>query len=342
MTDSNLFSQAVSSDEDLVGQVAAGSHEALQALHQRYAPLVFYVACKSLDRPAAEEITQEVFLALWTRAISFDPVRGPLKPWLLQIAHHRIVNELRARSRRPQGSVDVAQGVEELLAHDPGPDEAVWREYQRSALQTALQALPLAQRQALSMAFFNELSHEEVARLLQVPLGTVKTRIRSGLQKLNVQFATWVAVGLLLITTTSAIYLRRTSSREQRALQMLTSSRVQTLRLVPPGLNGDPEQTIHATYRVELGQSTVVLTLSHFPTGSEGSHYEIWTLQNGTWMDLGRVEPGASGHAMRIIEAPPLAALPESLRITLERDGSRATSPGDIVVAWTRPPPGKP
>ncbi|HZU53729.1 MAG TPA: sigma-70 family RNA polymerase sigma factor, partial [Holophagaceae bacterium] len=269
------------SDETLAAQVAAGSHEALQALHQRYAPLVFHVACKSLDRPAAEEITQDVFLALWTRAASFDAARGPLKPWLLRIAHHRIVNELRTRSRRPQGSLDAGQSVEELLAHDTGPDEAVWREYQRSALQQALHALPADQRQALSLAFFDELSHEEVARSLQVPLGTAKTRIRSGLQKLGTRLSMLVAVGLLLATASSTVYLRRLRNRERRALHMLTSSHAQILRLLAPGFAGDPEQAMHAAYRGEPGVATAVLTLAHFPAAPAGRHYEVWAAVDG-------------------------------------------------------------
>lgn len=325
------------SDEMLAAQVAGGSHEALQALHQRYAPLVFHVACKSLDRPAAEEITQDVFLALWTRAASFDAARGALKPWLLQIAHHRIVNELRSRSRRPQGSVDAGQSVEELLAHDSGPDEAVWREFQRSALDKALRALPQDQRQALSLAFFDELSHEEVARSLRVPLGTAKTRIRSGLQKLGTRLSTLVAVALLLITASSAIYLRRADSRDTRALAMLTSSRAQTLRLLAPGFTGDPEQAMHAAYRGEPGVPTAVLTLAHFSAAPKGRHYEVWVSVNGVWRDLGELAPDASGRAMRILEDPALATWPAALRITVEADGPKAETPGEVVVAWAPP-----
>ena len=334
MTDLRPLPPPAPSDELLAAQVARGDHEALQALHQRYAPLVFHVACKSLDRPAAEEITQDVFLALWNRAASFDPGRGALKPWLLQIAHHRIVNELRARSRRPQGSVDPEQSVEELLAHDKGPDEAVWREYQRSALQQALRALPRDQRQALSLAFFDELSHEEVARSLQVPLGTAKTRIRSGLQKLGTRLSMLVAVGLLAVATSSAVYLRRVNGREQRALQMLTSSRAQILRLVTPGFTGDAEQAMHAAYRGESGVSTAVLTLAHFPAAPEGRHYELWIAANGIWRDLGSVTPDASGRARRILEDPALATWPGALRITVEANGTTAKAPGETVVAW--------
>ncbi|HXC16974.1 MAG TPA: sigma-70 family RNA polymerase sigma factor, partial [Holophagaceae bacterium] len=216
-------------------------------------------------------------------------------------------------------------------------DEAVWREYQRSALQQALRALPQDQRQALSLAFFDELSHEEVARSLQVPLGTAKTRIRSGLQKLGTRLSTLVAAALLLVTALSTVYLRHLRAREQRALLMLTSSRAQTLRLFAPGFTGDPEQAMHAAYRGEPGVATAVLTLAHFPAAPTGRHYEVWMAANGVWRDLGSVTPDASGHAMRVLEDPMLATLPGALRITTEADGSKAEAPGETVVAWAPP-----
>lgn len=324
-------------DEQLAAQVAGGSAEALQALHQRYAPLVFHVACKSLDRAAAEEITQDVFTALWTRAATFDPERGALKAWLLQIAHHRIVNELRTRSRRPRAE-GGPERVDELLAHDAGPDEAVWREYQRAAIREAVQALPPAQRQALALAYFEDLSHEQVARSLQVPLGTVKTRIRAGLRALGGRLSGLVAVLLVAAVGGAALYLRRERGRDERALAMLTSSHAQTLRLVAPGFVGDAEQAMHAAYRGEPGVPTAVLTLAHFPAAPAGHHYELWTRVNGAWVKLGTLAPDASGHARRILEAPALATWPTALRVTLEPDDAQAPSPGGTVVAWSASP----
>lgn len=324
-------------DEQLAAQVAGGSAEALQTLHQRYAPLVFHVACKSLDRAAAEEITQDVFTALWTRASTFDPARGTLKAWLLQIAHHRIVNELRTRSRRPQAE-GGPERMDELLAHDAAPDEAVWREYQRAAIRDAVRALPQAQRQALSLAYFEDLSHEQVARTLQVPLGTAKTRIRAGLRSLGGRLAGIVAVLFLAAVGGSAIYLRREQGREQRALAMLTSSHAVTVRMVAPGFSGDPEQAMHAAYRGEPGVPTAVVTLAHFPTAPRGDHYELWALTASGWEKLGTLAPDGAGHARRIFESPELAAWPKALRVTLESDEANASSPGATVVAWSASP----
>src|SRR5438270_2591151 len=91
-------------DEELMGQLAAGRQEALGPLHGRYAPLIFGLAAQTLDRAAAEEIVQEVFLAVWRKAATFDPARGTFRAWVLRIAHLRVINELRRRGRRPQAA----------------------------------------------------------------------------------------------------------------------------------------------------------------------------------------------------------------------------------------------
>src|SRR5262245_49514993 len=89
------------SDEELMQHLAAGQQEALGSLYSRYARLIFHLAARRLDRPAAEDIVQEVFLAVWRRADTFDPGKGAFRPWVLQIAHYRILNAVRQRSRQP-------------------------------------------------------------------------------------------------------------------------------------------------------------------------------------------------------------------------------------------------
>ena len=83
------------SDEELMSQLAAGRQDALGPLHGRYASLVFNLAAQSIDRATAEEIVQDVFVAVWRKAGSFDPARGSFRAWVLRIAHHRVLNELR-------------------------------------------------------------------------------------------------------------------------------------------------------------------------------------------------------------------------------------------------------
>ena len=176
-------------DEALMHEVTSGRQEALETLHHRYAPRVFGFTAQILDRTTAEEIVQEVFFAVWRKAGTFDPTRGRFRPWVFQIAHHRIVNELRRRGRRPQlvdGPVDL--GMPDLPDPAPDPDEIVAGKEQRATVLAAVEALPPAQRRAVGLAFFEDRTHEEVATELHLPLGTVKTRIRAGLQRLRAGF----------------------------------------------------------------------------------------------------------------------------------------------------------
>ena len=92
------------SDEELMGQLAAGRPEALGPLHGRYATLVFNLAARTLDRATADEVVQDVFVAVWRKAGTFDPARGSFRAWMLQIAHFRVINELRRRGRRPRAT----------------------------------------------------------------------------------------------------------------------------------------------------------------------------------------------------------------------------------------------
>ena len=173
-------------DEELVRQLAAGRQAALGPLYGRYAPLLFAIATKKLDRGTAEEVIQDVLVAVWRHAASFDPAQGSVRPWMLQIGRRRVSNELRRRWARPLERPDPAGDVlAQLLDPELGPAERVARDERRAAVRTAMATLPLPQRQALALAFFEDLTHEQVAAALNVPLGTVKSRIRDGLQKLR-------------------------------------------------------------------------------------------------------------------------------------------------------------
>jgi RNA polymerase sigma-70 factor (ECF subfamily) len=180
------YAMTDSSDRELVGLVAGGDQEAVALLYQRYATPAFSLALRVVgDRESAEEIVQEAFLRIWNHAGSFDPQRGRFASWLLSIIHNLAVNELRRRRSRPQ----AAPGADELLLHlhdaEPGPEEVAWSADRRRAVRAALTQLPQAQRQAIELAFFRGLTQMEVAEVLGDPLGTVKTRIRLGLQKLG-------------------------------------------------------------------------------------------------------------------------------------------------------------
>jgi RNA polymerase sigma-70 factor, ECF subfamily len=186
-------------DEELMSELAAGRREALGPVHSRYASLVFGLAARSLDRATAEEISQEVFLTVWQKAGTFDPSRGTLRAWVSQITQTRVLNELRRRGRRPRAaSGSIGLGPENLPDSEPGPAEAVWHEHRRAAVRSAVDALPPPQRDALSLAFLEDLTHEQVAAFLKLPLGTTKSRIKSGLKALRGSLAKLVGAGLIL------------------------------------------------------------------------------------------------------------------------------------------------
>ena len=191
-----LSMDADTSDEELMRQLAAGRPEALGPLHARYASLIYGVAARSLDRAAAEEISQEVFLAVWRHAASFDPTRGTFRAWVSQITRSSVLNELRRRGRRPRATTQSDGSGGDHLP-DPGPDpaESAWREHRRAVVRAAVEALPPPQREALRLAFLEDLTHEQVAAFLKLPLGTTKSRIRSGLKALRGRLAPLVGGG---------------------------------------------------------------------------------------------------------------------------------------------------
>ena len=325
------------SDERLMAELVAGEQVALQVLHGRLAPLVFHMARRRLDAPAAEEVTQDVFLRVWQKAASFDPALGGFRSWILQITHRRVLNELRDRGRRPMLAGETEARLVDLSGHDSGPDEQAWAEYQKSAIQRALAALPREQGQALRLAFFQELSHEQVASFLAVPLGTAKGRIRLALEKLNAPLAALVAVlvAALGISTWRWNQHRSAWSRDERALAMLTGSHMQSLRLEPPAPAGEVEKGPHATYRAEPGGTAVVFTLANLPPLKAGETYRLWRLAGGTWKLLAEPSPDAQGRGRTLLELSD-QLWPQTLELTREnRESASAAPAGTQVLAWS-------
>jgi RNA polymerase sigma-70 factor (ECF subfamily) len=284
--------------------LARGSDEALVLLHRRYARAILGVASQTLDRATAEDIVQDVFLAVWRNASSFDPERGTVRAWVLQIAHFRVLNELRRRSRQPPIEPDVdGHLLAELPAREPDPANAVAAEHRRATLRAAMNELPPPQREALDLAFFDDRTHAEIAAELDLPLGTTKTRIRAGLEKLRgklgPQWAALVILGVLV-----ALGIRYQSEhvaleRYDRALSMVTASDSVNVRLAPaPGMPADT----HARYRGRPGAPIAVITFTKFPPAPAGETYQVWARYGSTWISLGMVEPDASGSARLIAE----------------------------------------
>jgi RNA polymerase sigma factor (sigma-70 family) len=326
-----------SSDDELMREVAGGSAEALGQLHRRFAPLILRISVQTLDRAAAEDLVQDVFLAVWRNAARFDPERGTVRSWILQIAHFRLLNELRRQTRQPPIVPDpdglLLSGIP---ANDPELAEAAWQQNRLAVLKSALDELPPPQREALGLAFLDDLTHEQVAVELGVPLGTAKTRIRSGLQRLRSTLGPqWAALAALCLLGALGIRYQSehaTMARYDRALSMVTASDSVNLRLA--AAPGTPDET-HARYRARPGVAIAVVTISKFPPPPAGQIYQTWARHGATWRSLGSVAPDPEGSGRLIAEDGALAALPDELRVTIEPRAGSVVPSGRIVVAWT-------
>lgn len=175
------------SDTELVSRVVGGDAGALEELYNRYSQPVFSMAYGILkEYAAAEDVTQEVFMALWSRAARFDPARGVFRHWFLHLAHNRVIDEVRRRRRAAVLSADKAPDDVELGLASSGntADEAIDAVLFGTA-RDALMGLPEEQRTVLVMAYLEGATQREIAQRTGTPLGTVKTRARLGLIKLR-------------------------------------------------------------------------------------------------------------------------------------------------------------
>src|SRR5690348_3379861 len=153
------------SDEELMLELARGHHEALGPLYGRYAGLVFHLGAQSLGRAVAEELVQEVFLTIWRGSAGFDPSQGAFRPWLLRLTHWKILNELRRRRRRPTiDQDDDDEPLERVQDEAPSPEDSAWRSEHETIVRAALADLPPKQREAIALAFLQDMTHEQVAR----------------------------------------------------------------------------------------------------------------------------------------------------------------------------------
>jgi RNA polymerase sigma-70 factor (ECF subfamily) len=178
-------SDNILTDEQLVELVARDESWALAELYDRYVRLVFSLAVKVLnDRSSAEEIVQEVFAKVWRGAGAFDADRGKFSSWLIGIAHHQCIDELRRRRVRPISESLADSPVTELTS-DNDPAQAAEQAFERGRIRRALAQIPAEQRVVIELAFFEGLTHREIAERSGDPLGTVKTRVRLGMQKLK-------------------------------------------------------------------------------------------------------------------------------------------------------------
>ena len=170
-----------SPDEDVAAAFSGGQPDALALVYERFGPLIYSIALRSLGaRSDAEDVTQQVFVSAWRSRASFDRGRGTLSGWLVTITRHKVADALRERQRDSRVLLQVAGGAAVTAAEAPSD-----RILDRIVLADELAQLPEAQRLAMVLSFYSDLTHEQIAQVLGLPLGTVKSHIRRGLQRLR-------------------------------------------------------------------------------------------------------------------------------------------------------------
>ncbi len=183
------FPGSAAADHAALERMARGDHEALAELYDRHGRLVFSLALRILrDQSDAEDIVQDVFSQAWRQAARYESSRGNVIAWLLNLTRSRAIDRLRGRRARP----DTAAGdpaTLELPDRSQPVDEQIALSTEAARIRAAVDELSVLQRVAIELAFYEGLTHVEIAERLELPLGTVKTRIRQGLLKLRERLA---------------------------------------------------------------------------------------------------------------------------------------------------------
>ena len=174
-------------DENLMSLVGGEDAEAFAGLYDRHSRVAYSLAYKMMgERQAAEDLMQEAFLKVWQSAGSYRVQRGSVRTWVLSIVRNRGIDQLRSSASRRR-----IKNITQAAAPTSQPSEAfakTWRNSQREQIREALRVLPPDQIKVLELAYFSGYTHKEIAELLELPLGTIKGRMRLGLKKIREYF----------------------------------------------------------------------------------------------------------------------------------------------------------
>jgi len=179
-------SSGVSPDAALMHRLLQRDVRAFEQLYDRHSRLVYRLVLRILQQATtAEEVVQDVFLQLWRNASHFDTSRGPFLPWLLTLARNRALDQLRLKSERQRRREDQTEELPPMVISSPDFEGRIDEKRRAARVRELMASLQPQQKRALELAYFEGLSHSEIAASLQEPLGTVKSWIRNGLLRLK-------------------------------------------------------------------------------------------------------------------------------------------------------------
>jgi RNA polymerase sigma-70 factor (ECF subfamily) len=174
-------------DEGLILAICEGEEWAMDILYQRYYKYAYSLAYRIVhDSTIAEDIVQDAFLSVWRKAASYQEQHGSVRSWLQAIVHHRAIDKVRASAHRDAQWIPLqTENEQDPPSEQPEVWEEAWRHERASLIRSALAQLPPEQRQIIELAYFGGYTHAEIAEGWNIPLGTVKGRMRLGLQKMK-------------------------------------------------------------------------------------------------------------------------------------------------------------
>lgn len=172
-------------DEDLMQLMRGGDAAAFEVVYDRHATAAFSLAYRMVGtRNAAEDVVQEAFLSLWRSGARYDRTRGSVRTWVLGIVHNRAIDSLRRATVHDKRRASD-EGIEERFEAPERTEAEVARRSEAREVRDALDVLPAEQRRVIELAYFSGYTHTEIAELLDLPIGTIKGRMRLALQKLR-------------------------------------------------------------------------------------------------------------------------------------------------------------
>jgi len=176
----------VSRDATLVQRLLRRDVGAFEEIYERHSRMVYSLVLRILRQGStAEEVVQDVFLQLWRNSSQYDVQRGPFVPWLLTLARNRALDQLRLKGERQRRREEQSEEVPQIATAAPEYERALDEKRRAEQVRSLMSELPAAQRKAIELAYFEGLSHSEIAAALNEPLGTVKSWIRNGLLRLR-------------------------------------------------------------------------------------------------------------------------------------------------------------